>query len=168
MKIEKIVVGFLEENCYVVSDENKNALIIDPGDEFLRIKEVADNYYVKGILITHYHFDHIGAMDELEKCYQVQANDFESLKDFKIDVFETPGHTNDSLSFYFPKDNILFSGDFVFKGAIGRTDLGGNDNDMEKSLAFLLHHFSGDMKILPGHGDATTINNEKSSLKFFQ
>ena len=67
-KVERLVVGFLGENCYIVSNNNDDALIIDPGDEGDKIISFIKEhkYNVKAILITHYHFDHIGAVNELK------------------------------------------------------------------------------------------------------
>ena len=65
MNIKRVVVGSLEENCYIVEKNNK-CIIIDPGDE---ADKIISNITceVVGILITHYHFDHIGALDELKE-----------------------------------------------------------------------------------------------------
>lgn len=73
MRIDKIVVGQLEVNCYVVSDEKSSeALIIDPGDEFERIAGLIDSLGVKPvyILFTHAHYDHVCAAKELKDRYQ--------------------------------------------------------------------------------------------------
>ena len=61
MEIKKIVTGALDENCYVLI-ENKEALVIDPGDDYLNIKEAIGDNKILGVLITHSHFDHIGAL----------------------------------------------------------------------------------------------------------
>ena len=119
MNIKRIVVGELEENCYILEKDGKY-LVIDPGDEFKKI----DNE-IKGtleeILVTHHHFDHIGALKELENKYGIKANDFKQ-ETFKYEVIATPGHTSDSKTFYFPEENIMFTGDFLFYNSIGRMD----------------------------------------------
>jgi len=158
MKIERIIVGELEENCYIVSLDNE-CIIIDPGDEFPRLKEKIDSQKVVGCLITHFHQDHIGALEEVLGTYDVSVNKVTSPK-FKFQIIETPGHTIDSKTFYFPNENIMFTGDFLFKGAYGRTDLPtGNINDMKDSLLKIFkYHLS--IKIYPGHGESSTLANE--------
>ena len=73
MNIKRLVVGELRENCYIISKDNK-AMIIDPGDEAEKIKDACKDYEVVGILVTHYHFDHIGALKELEDYYHLKQN----------------------------------------------------------------------------------------------
>ena len=82
---------------------------------------------------------------------------------FKFKCYYTPGHSNDSVSFYFDEVNTLFVGDFIFKNTIGRTDLPtGNETDMKNSLA-RLEEFSNDTKIYSGHGDLTTLEEERKN-----
>ena len=66
MKIHRVVVGYLEENCYILEKDGK-VLVIDPGDEIDKIKEVINNNKVVGVLVTHSHFDHIGALSYFNK-----------------------------------------------------------------------------------------------------
>ena len=88
MKIEKVIVGPLDTNCYILSKNNK-CVIIDPGDNFKLIKAKVNNKEVVTILITHFHFDHIGALDELLNYYHVKVNEYEKLPNMK--VIKTPG-----------------------------------------------------------------------------
>ena len=162
MEIEKIVVGPLDTNCYLVT-ENERTIIIDPGDDAEKIIQACEGKHVVGILITHHHFDHITALKAIEDYFQVK----ESLQvpDFNYEIIKTPGHTSDSLSYYFPKEKVLFSGDFIFYHTIGRTDLpSGSDADMQKSLE-LISHYPDEIKIYPGHGSETTLGEEKK--RFF-
>ena len=69
MKIKRIVVGELEENCYIV-EKNNECIIIDPGDEAIRISENITKPVV-GILVTHHHFDHVGALDKMKEKYNI-------------------------------------------------------------------------------------------------
>ena len=124
MKIESVVVGSYQENCYIISNDNK-CLIVDPGDEANKIIDKIGNLEVVGILITHHHFDHVGALEEIKNKYKVDIYDFNTTEEkeytidnFKFTVIKNPGHTNDSISFYFKNENIMFVGDFVFKNSI--------------------------------------------------
>jgi len=162
MDIIKVVVGDLEENCYIVSENNK-CLVIDPGDEYDKIKSKIGDMEVVGCLVTHFHPDHIGALEELLSEYNIEVNkDF--TKYFDYEVIETPGHTFDSKVFYFKKINTMFTGDFIFLNGIGRTDLGGNDLDMKDSLE-MIKKYPDKIRLLPGHGDETTLGREKLNFK---
>ena len=79
MKVDIVKTGYLDENCYILSKDN-NVLIIDPGDEFYKIKERIGNKNVLAVLITHYHFDHIGALNEVIEEYNPKVIDFKSKK----------------------------------------------------------------------------------------
>ena len=164
MNIKTIVVGPLEENCYIVENNNE-CIIIDPGDEADKIISNISKKVV-GILITHYHFDHIGALDVLKDKYKLEENNY-NIKGFDFEVIDTPGHTSDSKTYYFKKDNIMFVGDFLFKNGIGRMDLPtGNANDMTKSLDKIFKYPMNTI-ICPGHGDVSTLEDEyRNRLSF--
>ena len=168
MKIETIVCGYLEENCYIISNELKDAIIIDPGEgsldliKFLNKNELT----LRAILITHYHFDHIGALESLKNEYDVKVYDYKKPGVKKVHggfVFETvltPGHTSDSCSFYFEKEHVLFTGDFLFKESIGRYDFETSSFiDMQNSISWIKSLPSG-IDIYPGHGEATKLGYE--------
>ena len=133
LEIEKIVVGDLRCNCYIVK-KNHKCLIIDPGDNALEIKNACQDYQCEEILVTHHHFDHVGALKELEEFYHVRHNEF-LRKTFQYEVIKTPGHASDCLTFYFRDEKVMFTGDFLFYHTIGRCDLEtSNVLDMKKSL----------------------------------
>ncbi len=162
MKIETCKVGYLKTNCYIVT-KNNQTIIIDPGAEPDKIIKHCEGKNVVGILVTHHHFDHIGALPELESRYQVKHNT--PIKGFSYKTIQTPGHLDDSLSFYFPEENILFSGDFIFYHTIGRCDLPGSDyKKMQESIQKMIH-YPKDMKIYPGHGKETNLKEELPYLK---
>ena len=164
MMIKTIVVGDLETNCYIVKNDDE-VIIIDPGDEVEKIKQSVGKGKVKTILVTHFHFDHIGALENLKNYYQVKVNDFSLVKD--LIVIPTPGDTKDSLTFYFPKDKVMFCGDFLFANSFGRTDLETGDNkDMLKSLN-LINKYNDDIKLFPGHGDWTLLGQEKQNFESY-
>lgn len=160
MKIEKVNVGYLKTNCYIISIDN-NCLIIDPGDEYNKIKEVIKNKKVLGAIVTHYHFDHIGALNYFDKIYDYNNlnEGINKIDEFTFEVIHTPGHTKDSICIYFNEENIMFVGDFLFNNGIGRTDLGGSDLDMHNSL-IKISRYQKDIKIYPGHGDMSILGKE--------
>ena len=164
MKIETIIVGELETNCYLL-DINNEVVIIDPGDDFNIIKKAIGNRKVVGLLLTHFHSDHIGALEEVISYYDLHVNKVNSKK-FIFDTIETPGHTPESKTYYFKKDKIMFTGDFIFENSIGRTDLGGSDKDMIHSLN-LISKYPDDIKIYPGHGNPTNLGIEKNNFKLY-
>ena len=145
MDINVVVTGYLDENCYILS-KNGKCLIVDPGDDYNDIvKAVVDNK-VLGVLITHSHFDHIGALRnflvkrsiKIFKRSNLEEKEYE-IEDFKFKCIYTPGHSKDSVTFYFEEDKVMFIGDFIFKDSIGRTDLpGGSDIEMQESIKKIL------------------------------
>lgn len=158
MQVKCVVVGYLQENCYIVTVGDKS-IIIDPGDEADKIISECEGLNVVEALITHNHFDHIGALNEIEKKFGIKANT--KTNHFNYEIIKTPGHTDDSISFYFPNEKVLFSGDFLFLGTIGRTDLPtGNIDDMKKSLE-LISKYDDDIIVYPGHGNNTILGYEK-------
>lgn len=171
MVIKTIVVGHLATNCYIVENDSE-AIIIDPGDEPEKIEKALSHKLI-GIIITHSHSDHISGMNYFIDKYSVPVYNFDNLKEgphklgkFTFDIIYTPGHTSDSLSIYFKKGNILFSGDFIFYNTIGRTDLGGNIEEMKKSIHKIKKY--DNMYIYPGHGIKTTLEIEKEHNVYFR
>lgn len=167
MQIRNIKVGELETNCYILTNGN-GCVVVDPGDDYDKIvKEIGTNE-VKFILVTHHHFDHIGALDELSKNYNAKVYDRNNLEEkrydidgYKFEIIYTPGHKSDSISIYFYEYNFMFTGDFLFKGTIGRTDLEtGSSKEMEQSL-IKISNYPDTIKIYPGHGDFSTLAEEK-------
>lgn len=168
MKIEEVVTGLLDENCYVLK-KGDTCLVVDPGDDYPKIKEVVGDNKVLGVLLTHSHFDHIGALRNFltkrnVKIFKKSSTSEKSYEvgDFSFQVIYTPGHSSDSISFYFPDDNVMFVGDFIFKEGVGRCDLPtGSEDEMKESLN-KLKEFNSDIKLYPGHGENTTLDYEKS------
>lgn len=166
MKIEIIKVGPLKSNCYLII-KNNLCLIVDPGSDYFLIEPHLKDVKVLGVLITHGHEDHVGALGDVLKNYDVPVYKKENLKEqkyeidiFKFEVIFTPGHTKDSVSYYFYNYNFMFSGDFIFKNTVGRFDLEGGDlNDMIASIKKITT-FNNKMKIYPGHGVETTLFEE--------
>jgi len=168
MKIERVIVGPLETNCYIISKNNK-CIVIDPGDEYDKIIKIISSKEVVGVIITHYHFDHIGALNKFAKELILDRHNLEEKKynidGFNFEVIYTPGHKEDSITIYFEKENIIFTGDFIFKGTIGRIDLpGGSYEDMIKSLK-KISKYNENIEIYPGHGEKTILKEEFDLIK---
>jgi len=163
MKIDRVIVGDLETNCYILSIDKK-CLVIDPGDEYNKIKEVISDKKVVGVIITHHHFDHIGSLNYFDEKLILDKNNLDekdyNIAGFKFEIIYTPGHKEDCITIYFKEDKIMFTGDFIFKGTIGRTDLlGGNYQEMIISLN-KMKKYDKDITIYPGHGEKTYLGDE--------
>jgi len=190
MEIRTLKLGIYQTNTYIIIN-NDQVIIIDPVSKADRIQAIIkDNERVVGICLTHGHFDHIGAVDDLVELYNcpvyIHEDDFDLTQDpeknysqtkkiklktkldfykdnmqidsFKFEVLHTPGHTKGSVCLRF--DNNLFTGDTLFKGSIGRTDLfGGSAQQMKQSLR-LIRSFNHDYLIYPGHDSETTLFEE--------
>lgn len=191
MKIETIVGGNLESNGYIIYDLNgKEGYIIDPGynpDRFIKfINE--KNIKLLGILLTHHHYDHIGAVDKIRsftgcKVF-IHINDADMLKkdvdvmlenghkfilgDETIEVIHTPGHTRGSVCFYCCKSRIAFTGDTIFNVDLGRTDLeDGSEREMVKSIREIISKWENDIRVYPGHGDSANMKYvRKNNFEF--
>lgn len=205
MHIKQIPTGPIQENCYIIWNKEQELLIVDPGADAHLIQQKIAETKAKplAILLTHTHYDHIGAVDEIRAFYQipvyvsplenswlsnpvlnlssrhpelggliVQAAEHEfemktyEIGSFKFNVVPTPGHSHGSVSFVF--DDFVVSGDALFKGSIGRTDLyTGNLEQLLTSIQTQLFVLADDMAVYPGHGEATTIGWEKQTNPFF-
>lgn len=197
MIIKRIPAGIYAANCFLLMDDpTKNAAIIDPGGDGDDIIKEIEKLGAKPqyILLTHGHFDHVGAVDELRGKYNIPVyinkNDEElinsgvevfgkigspnnplsdnmviSLGELKIRCIETPGHTPGGMCFLV--QDALFTGDTLFAGSIGRTDfVGGDFNSIIKSIKSKLLVLMDDVKVYPGHGLTTTIGVERVSNPF--
>lgn len=174
MEIKTIVTGVLDENCYVLIN-NKECLVVDPGDDYSKIKEVVGDNKVLAVLITHSHFDHIGALRNFLTKRSIKIFKKSSLTEskytigsFNFECLYTPGHSKDSVSFYFKDQKAMFVGDFIFKESVGRYDLPGGDiNDLKESLE-KIKNYDDDITLYPGHGEKTTLKYEKENNEFLQ
>ena len=188
LKIYAKALGLYQTNCYIVLNQGStHCLIIDPGYEadfildFLRDQGLT----LDAILLTHGHFDHVGAVREIAaetdcQVYIAEAdlslppqitdgplyythtfprNGQLTLAGIPMVIIPTPGHTPGSVCIVM--EDRMFSGDTLFAGSCGRTDLpGGSYSDITDSLKKLAS-LTGDYTVHPGHGESTTLADEK-------
>jgi glyoxylase-like metal-dependent hydrolase (beta-lactamase superfamily II) len=202
----KAIVNYYTENTYIIN-EKQDAFIIDPGAHVDEIKAYIDeqDLHVKGILLTHGHFDHLYSINDVYDLYECPVYIHELERDFLFDpnlnlsatiskaitfthkkmiytlkdkdtltlgrqtitVLHTPGHTRGGVGYQYKR--FLFSGDTLFKGTIGRTDLPTSSRvAMERSLAYLMKECKDNIVVYPGHGPFTTILTEKYENPYIQ
>jgi len=167
MNIETIQVGALQTNCYILNCDGKT-LIVDPGDDYYILKRYLMERDIMGILITHGHDDHVGAVSSIVDAFNVPVYNKDNLNEgkheigpFHFEVIYTPGHTSDSVTYYFYEYNFLFSGDFLFKNTVGRMDLPtGSVEEMKHSLE-KIYTYNDRVIVYPGHGESTNLGVEK-------
>lgn len=213
IKIKCFTVNMLEENCYVLSDDTHEAVIIDDGAYIRGEHQAIDHYIVrenlipKHVLNTHGHFDHTLGNFHLYQTYglkpemstadadlydhlslQIQSilgrklkvevvsvehflHDGDTIRfgNHQLQVIETPGHTPGGICLYCRQENILFSGDSLFRQSIGRTDFpGGNALSLISSLKERVMTLPDSTKVYPGHGEPTTIGEERYFNPYFR
>ena len=195
LKIHVLPLGDYQTNCYIVHEENStDCLVIDPGYE----PEIISSYLEEkgltpeAILLTHCHFDHVGAVKDLAAQYDCKVfldkkelamppmltngplyytdgygdGDTLTLAGIPIQVLETPGHTPGSVCLIM--EDTLFSGDTLFAGSCGRTDFpGGSMKQMKASLSRLAA-LPGDYRVLPGHMEPSTLDRERRYNPYMQ
>src|ERR671919_2609 len=206
MDVRMFTVGLVQENCFLFRrDGSDRALIVDPGDEAEKLLAALDALGVTldAILLTHTHFDHVGAVapvaratgaevwvPAIEKFVLADINSFvpwpgfgpfESydaehtleggeklqLASFDIDVIFTPGHSPGHVTFSIPDEQVIFSGDVLFQGSVGRTDLPGGDwPTLLESIRGLVDSLPAETTVYPGHMGLTTLGAERSSNPF--
>lgn len=167
MNINCIKVGYLRTNCYILEKDNK-VLVFDPADEYLRIKEVIGDNEVVGVIITHHHPDHVGALeyfdaDVIYDFYNLEEG-VNEIGPFKFEIIYTPGHKEDSITTYFKDDKFMITGDFLFYQSIGRTDFPGGSNEAMISSLKKIIDYPNDVMIYPGHGKPSVLGNEKTYI----
>ena len=189
LRIHTLALGPYETNCYIIyCDDSPECVVIDPGYEPDTVLDTvkALGKTVAAILLTHGHFDHVGAVREIFSqtdcdiylcpadcqmpeamtagplCYtnSYQEGDTLSLAGLTIQVLHTPGHTPGSVCLLC--ENALFAGDTLFAGSCGRTDLPGGSWDTLVSSLARLKALPDDYAVYPGHGEATRLAVERA------
>jgi glyoxylase-like metal-dependent hydrolase (beta-lactamase superfamily II) len=206
MDVRMFTVGMVAENCFLVRrDGSDRALIVDPGDEADRLLGAIDELGVTldAILLTHTHFDHVGAVTPVARatgakvwCPEIEVpvladimsfvpwpgfGPFESydadetveggerleLAGMDIEVIFTPGHSPGHVTYAVADEQVLLSGDVLFQGSVGRTDLPGGDHPtLLASIGTLLERFPEETTVYPGHMGITTLGRERATNPF--
>ena len=195
LNIHTMPLGLYQTNTYIVSREGSNkCIVIDPGYEADTIlnRTALLGLQVEAILLTHAHFDHLGAVrgivadtdcrvfvEEKELTLPPTMTDGPifytdlypaegviSVADLDIKVIRTPGHTPGSVCLLIA--DAMFSGDTLFAGSMGRCDFPGSSIfDMRKSLK-KLYNLAGDYRVFPGHAEATTLEYERKTNPYLR
>jgi hydroxyacylglutathione hydrolase len=205
---ETFPVGLLQCNCTILGDQpTGGAIVVDPGDDIPKIlaRLARHQLTVRQIVITHAHFDHIAAAQQLKQItgapivynhadlplvaimeqqptwiglpaapadvrppdHSPSDNEVLTAGAINATVLFTPGHTEGSLSLHIPAANLLLAGDTLFAGSIGRTDFPfGNSGKLLASIRERLLPLPADTIVVPGHGEDTTIGEEKLTNPF--
>lgn len=210
LQINSFVFNPFGENTYVIFDETKECVIIDPGcssaAEEDRLFGYLDQHQLKPLMVinTHGHVDHVVGNNAMKRRYGipvaahpdtkpdfVQAKrqavwlgfqpvgdidlpdtdltDDEQIKvgDGLLEVICTPGHARGSVSIYAPVEGWVITGDALFCRSVGRTDLpGGNFEELRESIRTRLFALPNDTEVFSGHGESTTIGEEKDFNPF--
>jgi hydroxyacylglutathione hydrolase len=199
-------VGPVAENTYIFRHEGSDrALIVDPGDEPDKLLGAVEALGVtlEGILLTHTHFDHVGAVAPVAKAtgaevwvpeaekfvlddimafvpwpgfgpfesydaeHTLSGGDRLELAGFEIDVLFTPGHSPGHVTFSIPSESAVFSGDVLFEGSVGRTDLPGGDwGTLLESIRGLVEGLPEETTVYPGHMGVTSLGAERAGNPF--
>ena len=205
MRIWTVPVGGLGTNCYLAADAQGNCAVIDPGDEAEALAELLKKLALHPvqILLTHGHYDHIGAVQALQKQFGcrvaigmqdeqlledpgkslarmardperyllradrlLEEGDTVQVGELEFLVWETPGHTPGGVTYQC--EDVLFTGDTLFAGSVGRTDFyGGNYQQLMDSVQ-KLKGLPGDFRVLPGHGPESRMSVEKRRNPYLQ
>jgi hydroxyacylglutathione hydrolase len=206
MEARWLTVGPVQENTWIARQpDSDKAILIDPCDEPDKITQALDELQStpEAILITHCHFDHVGAVAAMARrtgapvyCPEGEVFILENINDFvrfpgfgpfesytpektvkhgdklhlagfEIDVIGTPGHSPDHVTYSIPQEQAIFSGDVLFQGSVGRTDLPGGDwPTLARSITTLLERFPDETTVLPGHMGVTTLGRERATNPF--
>jgi hydroxyacylglutathione hydrolase len=206
MDVRTFTVGPVAENCFVARVEgSERAVVIDPGEEPERILKAIEELDVEvdAILVTHCHFDHIGAVAPVARetgapvyCPEIEVRVLADIMSFvpwpgigpyegydadekvsggerlalagvDIDVLFTPGHSPGHVTYAIPDHGALFSGDVLFKGSVGRTDLPGGDRaTLLESIRALVDGYGPETTVYPGHMGITTLGDERATNPF--
>lgn len=190
MEIRHLYISRVSTNCYLLTSGGEGC-IIDPGAEAEQLISAVEKSgcALRYILLTHGHYDHVGAVAELQEKFP-EAETYIAEADFRekggwlfplrskvsdvrfygegdalplgedsIRILATPGHSAGCVTLM--AGDTLFTGDTLFSGTCGRTDLLSSDPDAMKDSLHRLAALEGDYRVLPGHGPATTLSRER-------
>ena len=206
MDVRMFTVGQVQENCFIFRrDGSDRAIVVDPGEEAPKLLGAIESLGLKveAVLLTHTHFDHVGAVapvaretgaevwvPELERHvladvmsyvpwpgfgpyesweaeHTVSGGETLELAGFEIDVVFTPGHSPGHVTYSIADEAAVFSGDVLFQGSVGRTDLPGGDwPTLLGSIRSLVDSLPEETTVYPGHMGITTLGRERASNPF--
>ena len=195
MQVTRLPLGVYQANCYIIHEENsKTCCVLDPGGEAKKVLEFMElrGLSLDAVLLTHGHFDHVGAVKDLHEATSCKVylctddcampakwtagelfytdsygeGDELNLAGLNIKVLHTPGHTPGSVCLL--AENSLFTGDTLFAGSCGRTDLPGGDQDVLFATLLRLAALEEDYTCYPGHSGSTTLAREKQYNPFIK
>ena len=194
MNILTMPVGAYQTNCYMVYGEGDRCVLIDPGyDANALLEQVgAKGKQLEAILLTHGHFDHVGAVRDIVaetdckvyicdkelvlpetftagKLYYTHTygeGDTVTVAGLPFQVLHTPGHTPGSVCLLC--GGVMFAGDTLFAGSCGRTDLPGGDWETIRKSLGRLAALPADYRVFPGHGENTTLDFEKKTNPYLR
>jgi len=186
VQIKKLEIQPFGTNCYIiVCPQSGEGVIVDTPGEASRILKQAEDVRVKHIIITHTHFDHLGAFSDIRDklqspvaIHRLEAEALPSTPDIILDdgdvlnfgtislrVLHTPGHTTGSLCLLTGKH--LFSGDTLFPGGPGKTGAPASFEQIIQSITEKLFILPDDTLVYPGHGEDTILGKEKQEYAVF-
>jgi glyoxylase-like metal-dependent hydrolase (beta-lactamase superfamily II) len=184
-EIHKLVVGPMDNNVFVIRcKQTGDAVLLDAANEHEKLLDLCKALNVRRVLETHGHWDHIQAVPAIRDAgydVAITAQDAAMLPSYdsvleddavievgrlRLRTILTPGHTPGSMSFLVEGSPLLFSGDTLFPGGPGATQFEGGDfPTIIQSVEGLFSRLPADTIVLPGHGDDTTIGNERPHLQ---
>jgi hydroxyacylglutathione hydrolase len=204
--VRMFTVGPVQENCFILRPQGSDrAVIVDPGDEGERLLGAIESLglSIDAILLTHTHFDHVGAVapvaqatgapvycpeletfvlanimdfvpwpgfgpfESYEAEHAVKGGETLELAGLTVDVIFTPGHSPGHVTYSIRDAQALLSGDVLFQGSVGRTDLPGGDwPTLSRSIESLINRFPSETTVYPGHMGITTLSRERATNPF--
>lgn len=194
MQIITMPVGAYQTNCYMVWGEGDKCVLIDPGYEANTLLEQVEKQgkTLEAILLTHGHFDHVGAVRDITaetdckvyihsqeltlpealtagKLYYTDTydeGDTVNAAGLTFKVLRTPGHTPGGVCLLC--GDAMFCGDTLFAGSCGRTDFPGGDYATMKCSLGRLSSLKGNYRVFPGHGEDTTLDLERKTNPYLR
>lgn len=186
VQIERLELGAFGTNAYIIVCQlTKDSVLVDAPGEAAKLMERLRGTNPRYILITHDHWDHLGALSQLKSELKVpiaahpadSANlpstpeillndgDVVTFGNVKLEVLHTPGHTPGSICFL--TGNYLLSGDTIFPGGPGKTSSPAAFEQIVESITGKIFVLPGDTQVFPGHGDSTLLEKEKQQFEVF-